>query len=125
MAGYRELKVWQMGKDLAILAYRSTQSDIWNRDWGLRDQLSRSAVSVPSNIAEGDARNSQKDSIRFFQIALGSLAEFATQVEIAFEIGYFEKSTAEELQGKATILENSLGAIVKKRRAAIPTKPHS
>lgn len=114
--GYRDLKVWQASKELAVLVYQVTVGGYWDRDWGLRDQIRRSVVSVPSNIAEGDARNSQKDSIRFFQIALGSLAEFSTRVEIAKEIGNLEDSESIDLLARSERIENSLGALVKKRK---------
>ncbi|EDY81590.1 S23 ribosomal protein [Verrucomicrobiia bacterium DG1235] len=119
MASYRKLKVWQDGKALAVKVYRLTQSEQWNADWGLRDQLRRSAVSVPSNIAEGDARNSQKDSIRFFQTALGSLAEASTQSEIAKDIGYLESKNHTALQEEMHDLERKLGALVKSRKATL------
>ena len=116
MASYRDLRVWQEGKQLAVAVYEGTQSEKWNRDWGLRDQVRRSAVSVPSNIAEGEARKSQKDSIRFFQISLGSLAELATQVEIAFEIGYFNNEASKSLLERVERLQASMGALIKARK---------
>ena len=119
MASCRDLKVWQEGKSLAVAIYEETQSEQWNRDWGLHDQIRRSSVSVPSNIAEGEARKSQKDSIRFFQISLGSLAELATQIGIAFEIGYIDVQTSKSLLEKAERLQASLGALVKARKSVL------
>ena len=87
--GYRSLVVWQKAKALAVEIYRLTKAEAIRHDFSLVDQLRRSAVSVPSNIAEGDERKSDKDSVRFFHIAKGSLAELATQMEIARDVGYF------------------------------------
>ena len=87
--GYRGLVVWQNAKTLATDIYRLTNSETIKRDFSLVDQMRRSAVSVPSNIAEGDERKSDKDSVRFFHIAKGSLAELSTQLEIARDVGYF------------------------------------
>jgi len=99
--GFRELRVWQEAKALAVEVYQLIRrSPLLDKDWGLKDQMQRAAVSVPSNIAEGDARKSDKDSIRFFHIALGSLSELITQVEIA----------------RMELLARSLGALVKSRK---------
>jgi four helix bundle protein len=81
--GFRSLIVWQKAKTLATDVYRLTNNESIKRDFSLVGQMRRSAVSVPSNIAEGDERPSDKDSVRFFHIAKGSLAELATQLEIA------------------------------------------
>ena len=66
MSGFRDLKVWQRSKELAVLIYRLTQKGPFTRDYGFRDRIRRAAVSVPSNIADGDERGSNKDAIRFF-----------------------------------------------------------
>ena len=119
MTGYRSLRVWQESKALSVDVYKITTTEIWERDWGLRDQVRRSAVSVPSNIAEGEARNSQKDSIRFFKISLGSLAELSTQLEIAFEIGYLSEESHLQLQSTISKIQMSLGALARKRSESI------
>ena len=79
-AGFRELKVWQRAKELAVTIYRLSSTNSFDRDFGLRDQVRRSSVSVASNIAEGDEKDTDKESIRFFYIAKGSLAELSTQM---------------------------------------------
>lgn len=85
-SGYRNLLVWQKAKTLADSVYRLTSESPASQDYGLRDQLQRSAVSIASNIAEGDERNTNKDSIRFLYISKGSCAELITQLEIANEV---------------------------------------
>jgi four helix bundle protein len=91
---YRQLQVWQRGKALAVSVYRLTGHLPFSSDFGLRDQLRRAAVSVCSNIAEGDARQSVKETVQFLYIAKGSLAEVSAQLEIAAEI---HPANAEEL----------------------------
>ena len=81
--GFKDLIVWQKAKDLAIKVYEASEEGDFNRDFGLRDQVRRSAVSIASNLAEGDERDTDKESVRFFYIAKGSLAELRTQIEIA------------------------------------------
>jgi len=82
--------------------------------------MRRSAVSVPSNIAEGDERKSDKDSIRFFNIAKGSLAELSTQLEIARDVGYFTTAQVEPLIAQCAELGKMLGALIRARNAASP-----
>jgi len=101
MGGYqefRELRVWQEAKELAVQIYQATTSTGFSRDYGLRDQARRAAVSVASNIAEGYERNSNKDFIRFLLISKGSLSELRTQLEIALEIGYLDGKVFETLE---------------------------
>jgi len=70
---FRELVVWQEAKALAIEIYKITNQGMLKTDYGLRDQIQKSAVSIASNIAEGYERNSDKDFLRFLYIAKGSL----------------------------------------------------
>jgi four helix bundle protein len=69
--GFRDLLVWQKSKSLAVSIYRLTQNPGFARDFALADQMRRAAVSVCSNIAEGDERDTDKDSVRFFFMAKG------------------------------------------------------
>lgn len=121
--GFRSLIVWQKAKALAVDVYRLTKSESIKHDFSLADQQRRSAVSVPSNIAEGDERKSDKDSIRFFHIAKGSLAELTTQLEIAREVGYFTTTQVEPLISQCAELGKMLGALVRARTNASPRAP--
>jgi len=91
---FRNLVVWQRSRELAIAVCRTASQDAFRTDWGLRDQIRRSAISIPSNIAEGNERGSDRDGIRFFYIARGSLAELATQADIACELGFLDPDRA-------------------------------
>ena len=115
MSGFKDLKVWQRSKELAVLIYKLTQKGPFTKDYGFRDQIRRAAVSVPSNIAEGDERGSNKEAIRFFYIAKGSLAEIQTQLEIAFEIDYLDKSNFKALDEQCIVIGKMLGSLIKTR----------
>jgi four helix bundle protein len=110
--GFHDLQVWQEAKALAVDVYHATAT---LRDLALRDQIRRAAVSIPSNIAEGDERDTDKDSIRFFYIAKGSLAELTTQIEIAVEVGLLPAAVAEPLLTQGAALGRRLGALIKAR----------
>jgi len=90
---FKQLTVWQEAKALAVAIYKITMEGQFSRDFGLRDQIQRSSVSIPSNIAEGYERRSPKEFLYFLNIAQGSLSELRTQLEIAHEIGYMSKET--------------------------------
>jgi four helix bundle protein len=113
--GFRDLLVWQKGKALAVSIYRLTQGTALKRDFSLADQMRRAAVSVCSNIAEGDERDTDKDSVRFFYMAKGSLAELASQLEIAFEIGYLKEEEHSQVQDSCSEIAKMLGALIKAR----------
>jgi len=115
--GFRELRVWQRAKALAVAVYRVTSKGSLARDLALRDQLRRAAVSVPSNIAEGDERDTNKDSVRFLYIAKGSLAELRTQLVIACEIGALDKTVYQNLEAESAELGRMLGSLIKARSA--------
>lgn len=87
---YRDLRVWQRAKAFAVEIYRVTESFPRREQYSLTDQIRRAAVSMPSNIAEGQIRKSTKVFVRHLDIALGSAAELDTQLEIAREIGYLQ-----------------------------------
>ncbi len=117
--GFRDLKVWQRAKGLAVDIYALVKrSPELAKDFGLRDQVQRAAVSVCSNIAEGDERDTDKDAVRFFYIAKGSIAELMTQLEIAKDARLIEPSRAEMLINEAEELGAMLGALIKSR---VPT----
>jgi four helix bundle protein len=118
--GFKQLAVWQRSKKLAVDTYKITVEGPVSRDYGLIDQMRRSAVSVPSNIAEGDERDSDKDSARFFEIAKGSLGELATQVEIAVDVGYLKADRAAALSRECLEIGKMLGGLIKARRRSVP-----
>lgn len=84
--GFRKLACWQRAKALAVALYHFTNHGRLGRDFSLRDQMRRAAISVCSNLAEGDARQTNKEAVQFFFMAKGSLAELSAQLEIAAEV---------------------------------------
>jgi len=108
MGKFEDLKVWQRAKELAVYIYKLTAKGKLSRDYGLRDQMRRASISVPSNIAEGDEYGSDKQAIRFFHVAKGSSAELLTQTIIAHEIAYITEDefsfTQEECKGISAML---------------------
>lgn len=123
MGGFRELNVWQKGKALAVQIYKITQNGPFSRDYGFKDQIRRAAVSIPSNIAEGDERGSNKDAVRFFYIAKGSLAELQTQLEIAYDIDYLDEQATKEINRECELLGKMLGSLIKARSSDITHHP--
>ena len=91
MQSYKDLKAWQKGMKLVVEVYRITQNFPRHEIYGLTSQLRRAAVSVPSNIAEGKGRYSDREFIQFLRHARGSLLEIETQVLIAQELEYIQQ----------------------------------
>lgn len=89
--GHRDLLVWQKGMALVTEIYRVTKEFPKDELYGLTNQLRRAAVSIPSNVAEGYARNSRNELHHFLGQARGSLAELETQIEIAMNLGYMSE----------------------------------
>jgi four helix bundle protein len=83
MRNFRELKIWQKGIDIAIKTYRVTETFPKEDKFTIVQQMNRASISIPSNIAEGCSRKSEKDYFRFVEIALGSTYELETQIFIA------------------------------------------
>ena len=115
MSHFEELKVWQKAVDLAVKVYEITRKDPFSKDYGLRDQMRRSSVSISSNIAEGDQLDSDKSSIRHFKIAKGSSAELFTQSIIASRIGYLDNADFEFIKNESQEILAMLTNLIKHR----------
>ena len=115
MGKFEDLRVWQKAKDLAVYIYKLTAHGKYNKDFGLRDQIRRAAVSVPSNIAEGDELDSDKQSVRHFYIAKGSSAEVLTQAIISYEIDYITKETYNHIEQECKGISSMLMKLIKAR----------
>ena len=97
LKGFRDLIVWQKSKALAVKVYRITSSFPKEELFGIVFQMRKAAVSIPSNIAEGQARNGKKEFKHFLGIANGSTAELETQIEISYEMQFLPDATYWEL----------------------------
>jgi len=115
MGNFMELRVWQLAKDLSIKIYRLTQKKEFLKDFGFKDQIQRSAISIPSNIAEGDELETDKQSIRHFYIAKGSCAELLTQILISLEIGYISEIETNALVNDCKTISVMLTRLIKAR----------
>ncbi|MBF0598339.1 four helix bundle protein [Faecalibacter rhinopitheci] len=108
MKTHKDLNVWKNSVDLVTNIYKETQSFPKEELYGLTSQIRRSAVSIPSNIAEGAARHSNKEYIQFLYIALGSLAELETQLIIAYNLNYLRESKYSEF----ILILNEIGKLL-------------
>ncbi len=97
---YEKLIVWQKAMDLCVLIYKISETFPKQEQYGLSSQMRRSAVSIPSNIAEGAERNSKGEFRQFLGIAKGSAAELCTQSIISFKLGYLDGKNLDELKQK-------------------------
>jgi len=119
MGNFQELKVWQRSKDLAVFLYKITERGAFDKDWGLRDQIRRAVVSMPSNIAEGDELGTDRQAVNFFYTAKGSSAEVLTQAVIAYEIGYLTKEHFEHVKKECQAISGMLTRLIQARSAGI------
>ena len=114
MSGYRELIVWQKSIQLVKLVYDNTKSFPKDEQYGLTNQIRRSAVSIPSNIAEGYGRFQTNDNIRFLQIARGSLFELQTQIEIAKMLEYLTENNFKLITELTIEIEKMINSMINK-----------
>lgn len=119
MGDYRKLLVWKNAKDIAIKIYGLTNQGFLSKDYSLRDQMRRAAISIPSNIAEGEESGFDKLSLKYFHIAKASLAELSTQVQIAFEIGYIENSDYHDIIEMTDKNSRQLANLIRHRQKSI------
>lgn len=111
---YRELLVWQKGMKLVSHIYKITAEFPDQEKFGLVNQIRRAAVSIPSNIAEGQAREHTGEFRRFLYIALGSLAEVDTQLEISIDLGFASKGNITEISNLILELRKMLFGLLNK-----------
>lgn len=115
---FEDLEVWKQSCRMAVRIYKELKDC---RDYSLRDQMTRAAVSIPSNIAEGAERDSKQEYVRFIHIAKGSAAELRTQVYIASEIGLISKDTSTELVAELKHISATLQSIAQTIKNRINT----
>ena len=113
---YKELIVWQKSIDLVTKIYRITKDFPKAELYGLVSQMRRSAVSIPSNIAEGFQRNSTKEYLQFLYIARGSAAELETQIDISKRLKYIEALKLKDIEELLTEVFKMLSSLISKLR---------
>lgn len=110
---YKDLRTWQSAQELCLLVYKFTMAFPGHEQFGLTSQIRRSAVSVPSNIAEGFGRQTAKEKHQFYHHSLGSLFELETQADIASRLSYIQNSDVEILEKKTADCRGLLLALIK------------
>lgn len=110
---FEEMEVWQLSIELCTEVYQITKNELFNKDFGLKDQIRRSAVSISSNIAEGSERESVKSFLYFLYIARGSCAELKTQLVIAKNLDYISIYDFEKIDEKANSIGKQLNGFIK------------
>lgn len=111
---HKDLIVWQKGVRLCKAVYEATEKFPKSEIYEIVSQMRRSAVSIPSNIAEGRSRNTTKDFLHFLSIALGSASELETQVEIAKELSFLPERKYIEINGLLTEVSKMIVGLMKK-----------
>jgi four helix bundle protein len=110
---HKKLDVWNMAIDLTVEIYRLSDNFPKNEIYGLTSQMRRAAVSIPSNIAEGAARQTKKEFINYLHTAQGSLSELDTQLLIARKLGYFSEGVHIEIEEKVETISKMLTGLIK------------
>ena len=112
METHRDLRVWQQSIDFVLSIYLMTRSLPKEELFGLASQMRRSAVSVPSNIAEGYARGTDKEKIYFLRISSGSMSELETQLTLCLKLGYISQEEYNTTSEKLVSVWKQLNALI-------------
>ena len=113
---HEDLLIWNRSRELVMEVYKLTNQYPKSELFVLTSQLRRAAISVPSNIAEGAARNSTKEYIRFLLIASGSLSELDTQMLLSMDLGYIKEEVIVDLRKNILILRKQIFATIRSLR---------
>jgi four helix bundle protein len=116
MMSFEDLEVWKRGVELSAGIYAGLKQ---LRDYGFREQISKSGLSIPSNIAEGFERASQKEAITFLSYAKGSSGELRTQIIIGMRIGYIPEEMGKDWIQETREISSMLGGLIKKKRSFV------
>ena len=124
MTTFRNLNVYIKSKELVKQIYSLLKKFPREEQYALCDQLRRAVISIPSNIAEGSGRNSQKDQAHFYNIAYGSLMEVFSQLDIACDLGYISQEEFNQLESLINEEAQMLSGLIAKRKQPIALRPH-
>ncbi len=114
---FEEIEAWQQARELTKLVYQTSGSGAFGRDFSLRDQIRRAAVSVMSNIAEGFGRGGAREFVQFLSVARGSSSEIGDQLYVALDQGYLSRACFERLQAQVTRTGSVLSGLMRYLRA--------
>jgi len=110
---FEELDVWKISMELCTEIYNLTNSDLFSRDFALKDQIRRSAISIPSNISEGYERDGINQFLYFLAISKGSCGELRTQLRIAYSLNYLSSMDYNNLNEKCLSTSKQLSSFIK------------
>ena len=119
---YRQLKVWQKAMDLTVEIHSLVNKFPRAENYALSDQMRRSVVSIPSNIAEGQGRNSDKEFVNFLSIARGSLWELETQIEISERLHYIDSGQKNKVYEQTEEIGKMLNALANSLEQSLASK---
>lgn len=114
---HKRLDVWRLSMDLVTEVYKVTDKFPKGEKFSLVDQIRRSAISIPSNIAEGAARNTKKEFVNFLHIAQGSLSELDTQIELAKQLKYIEEESWKDLDITMERIDKMLTGLIRSQKS--------
>lgn len=123
MKDFRTLEVWQLGRDFAVVCYSITGGFPSEEVYGLTSQIRRAAISIPSNIAEGVGRDSDRELLRFLRISIGSVNEIETQIIISQELGFISETDFQNLESSARHLSIKLRNFAARLQKDIEASP--
>jgi four helix bundle protein len=116
MRDHTKLRAFELGDEVAVLIYRVTAGFPREESYGLTSQMRRAAVSVPSNIVEGCARDSEADYLRFLHIAFGSLRELHYQLSLSKRLGFLRSQDSARIEPKIVETEKVLNGLIRALR---------
>jgi four helix bundle protein len=116
-AQFEDLDIWKEGMRIALQMYDVMKSC---KDYSFKDQIQRAAISIPSNIAEGFERQTNKEFIQFLYIAKGSCGELRTQIYLGYQLKYIDKKNYTDFLKKTKQLSTMLGSFIKARKTFNP-----
>ena len=112
METHKDLRVWQQSIEMVTSIYLITKAFPKDELFGLVSQMRRAAVSVPSNIAEGYARGTDREKLHFLRISSGSMSEIETQLMLSLNLGYISQESFDELSENVTSVSKQLNALI-------------
>ena len=110
---FEDIKAWVKARELVKEIYRISGNDKFAKDWSLKDQIRRAAVSIMSNISEGYSRQTDKEFIQFLYIAKGSVSEVQSQLYIALDLSYLSEEEFDKLYEKSEEIAKLIGGFIK------------
>ena len=113
MRNFREYDIYVTGMKLTKRIYRVTENIVASEKYGLTRQMRRAAVSIPSNIAEGASRASEKDFARFLEMAVGSAFELETQLILATDLEYIKAEAIQDIMSELSMLQKQIHHLIK------------